>query len=78
MAGFADTHSAAASVASLAAAGQLAVEETALPILAAFTTNTVTKIALAATSGGRAYAMQVIPGLVLVVLAAWVGLAFAR
>jgi uncharacterized membrane protein (DUF4010 family) len=80
VAGFADAHSAAVSVASLVASGKLSVEECALPILAALTTNTVTKTVAAITGGGRHFAFQIIPGLVLVVLSAWFGtiLPFAR
>ena len=43
-----------------------------LPVLAAFTTNTVTKIVLAIT-GHRTFALSVMPGLLLVVVAAWAG-----
>ena len=39
----------------------------------AFSTNTVGKMILAGTSGGRASAVRVIPGLILVLLAAWAG-----
>jgi uncharacterized membrane protein (DUF4010 family) len=73
MAGFADTHSAAISVASLVASGKLPASDALLPILAGFSTNTVSKIILAATSGGRRFAFRVVPGLVIVVLAAWAG-----
>ncbi|MBC7584399.1 MAG: MgtC/SapB family protein [Tardiphaga sp.] len=73
MAGFADTHSAAISVAALVASGKLAASDALLPILAAFSTNTITKVVLAATSGTLAFAVRVIPGLLLVALAAWAG-----
>ncbi|QDM16678.1 MgtC/SapB family protein [Tardiphaga sp. vice352] len=73
MAGFADTHSAAISVAALVASGKLAASDALLPILAAFSTNTITKVVLAATSGTLAFAVRVIPGLFLVALAAWAG-----
>lgn len=73
VAGFVDTHSAAASIASLVAAGKLAATDAVLPILAAFTTNTLTKIGFALVSGGARYAVQIIPGLVLVNAAAWLG-----
>ncbi len=71
VAGFADTHSAAVSVASLVAAGKLSAREAVLPILAGLTTNTFTKMALAVTGGGQRFALRVIPGLVLVIVAAW-------
>ncbi|SFK74734.1 DUF4010 domain-containing protein, partial [Methylocapsa palsarum] len=73
VAGFIDTHSAAISVATLVGAGKLAAGKSALPILLALTTNTATKILLAATAGGFAFASRVIPGLILVMLAAWAG-----
>jgi uncharacterized membrane protein (DUF4010 family) len=72
-AGFADAHSAAASVASLVASGRIAAPASVLPILAVLTANTVTKAVLAGVAGGRRFAARVIPGLVLVILAAWAG-----
>ena len=71
VAGFADTHSAAVSVASLVAAGKFTAREAVLPILAGLTTNTISKAVLAISSGGRHYAMQIIPGLLVMVGAAW-------
>ena len=62
-AGFADTHSAAVSAASLATADRIDPDQAVLPILAAFSTNTITKIVLA-FAGNRAYALGVVPGLV--------------
>jgi uncharacterized membrane protein (DUF4010 family) len=44
-----------------------------VPILAALSTNTVSKIAVASTSGGRAFAFRVVPGLILLIMAAWIG-----
>ena len=73
IAGFADTHSAAISVASLVASGKLAASDALLPILAAFSTNTISKVILAATSGDLSFAARVIPGLILVAVAAWAG-----
>lgn len=74
--GFADTHSPAVSVASLVAAGSLAVNDAVFPVLAALTTNTITKIVLAITSGGRRFAVQVVPGLLLVIASAWAAALF--
>jgi len=76
-AGFADTHSAAVSVASLVASGRLSAQESALPILVGLTTNTVTKMVIAISSGGRPFALQIIPGLILVVVGAWFGTIFS-
>jgi uncharacterized membrane protein (DUF4010 family) len=73
LAGFADTHSAAISVASLAAAGKISSSDAVLPILVGLTTNTVTKAVVAITTGGRRFALRIIPGLLLVILAACLG-----
>ena len=72
-AGFADTHSAAVSIASLVASGKMSPADAISPILAALSTNTVSKIIVAMTSGGRPYALRLIPGLLLVISAAWAG-----
>lgn len=74
IAGLADTHAAATSVASLAASGTLPAAETAVPILVGLTTNTASKLFVAVTNGGRRFALQVIPGLLAVNAAAWLGL----
>ncbi len=76
IAGFADTHSAAVSVGSLVAANKMAAREAVVPILAGLTTNTVSKLVFASVSGGRRFAAQVVPGLVLMIAATWIGLAF--
>lgn len=76
LAGFADTHSAAISVAALVASGKITAGEAVIPILAGLTTNTISKIILAGTSGGRAFLLRLLPGLVLVVVAAWAGMLF--
>jgi uncharacterized membrane protein (DUF4010 family) len=72
LAGFVDTHAAAISAASLVATGKLHATDATVPILAGFTTNTISKIFFAA-SGGPSFALRVIPGLIIVVLAAWLG-----
>lgn len=69
--GFADVHAAAASGAVLVAAGKIAPDAVALPVLAAITTNTVSKCVMAAITGGRAYAARVIAGLALIIAALW-------
>ena len=74
VAGFADAHAAAIAAASLVAAGKVAAPDAVLPILAGLTTNSVTKVALAVLSRDRAYALEVIPGLVAVIGAAWAAL----
>jgi uncharacterized membrane protein (DUF4010 family) len=55
------------------AAGKLAAADAVLPILAAFTTNTLTKMGFALVSGGMRFAMQIVPGLILVNGAALLG-----
>jgi len=76
IAGFVDTHSAAISVASLVASGKMSAGAAIFPILAGFSTNTISKIFLAGTSGGRSFALRVIPGLIIVALAAWAGVLY--
>ena len=73
LAGFVDTHAAAISVASLVASGRMSAADTVLPILAGLSTNTISKMFVAGSSGGRSFAFRVIPGLILVALAAWAG-----
>ena len=77
LAGFADTHSAGISVASLAAAEKIQATVSVFPILVGLTTNTLTKAVVAITTGGRTFAFRIIPGLLLVILAAWAGWALA-
>ena len=43
------------------------------PVLAAFSTNTISKIIFALSSGSRSFASRLIPGLILVAGAAWAG-----
>ena len=76
-AGFADTHSAAVSVAALVEEKRITAPLAVIPILAAITTNTISKMIFAVSAGGRAFALYVIPGLVLLVIAAWVGAVIA-
>jgi len=71
--GFVDTHSAAIAVASLVASGKMSAADAVAPILAGLSTNTISKVILAGTSGGRSFALCVIPGLIAVALAAWAG-----
>lgn len=73
VAGFVDTHSAAISIASLVASGKMNATDAVIPILAGLSTNTISKMIFAGTTGGSAFAVRVMPGLVLVALAAWAG-----
>lgn len=65
-------------MASLVSAGKVAPDDAVVPILAGFTTNSLTKAVLAWTAGGRRFAFDIWPGLVLVLAAAWGGLAVSR
>jgi uncharacterized membrane protein (DUF4010 family) len=71
LAGFADAHSASAAVAALQASGRITADQAVLPILAAFTTNACSKLIVAVTTGDRGFALQVVPGVLLSVGAAW-------
>jgi uncharacterized membrane protein (DUF4010 family) len=72
VAGFTDAHAAAISSASLAASGRTQTEFAALAVLVGFTTNTVSKTVVAFSLGNRRYALELVPGLVLMAAAAWV------
>jgi uncharacterized membrane protein (DUF4010 family) len=71
LAGFADVHSAAASVFSLAAGGRIENSATLLPLLIAFSTNTISKIVGAMITGGTKYAARVAAGLLITTVAMW-------
>ena len=73
LAGLIDTHSAAISVASLVATEKMSATDAIFPILVGLSTNTVSKMIVAGISGGRSFALRVIPGLIVVVLGAWAG-----
>jgi uncharacterized membrane protein (DUF4010 family) len=68
--GFADAHASAVGAASVASAGSIAPPTVALVILAAISSNTISKIA-AAWVGGPRFALFVGVGLVIVLAAAW-------
>jgi len=70
--GLADAHAAAISVATLVASGNVAPNNGVLPILAALSTNTTSKVIFAVASGSRRYALAVVPGLILILAAAWI------
>lgn len=76
VAGFVDTHASAISIASLVATGHMSAAESVAPILAGFTTNSITKVVVAGIAGGRAFALRVVPGVLLVAAAAWGGALF--
>ena len=74
LAGFVDTHSAAISVASLVASGQMTAADASFQFWQGLSTSTISKIVLAGISGGRHFAFRVIPGLLVVALGAWAGM----
>ena len=76
VAGFADTHATAISIASLVSSGKLGAESAVLPTLLGFATNTLTKIVVAFSVGGYRYGLKILFGLVAVVLAAFLGMWF--
>ena len=78
VAAFADTHAAAASIASVHAANQLATKGAVLAVLACISANTLTKGVLATVSGPRAYSLPVLFGLGLVIAATWIGWAIGH
>ncbi|WP_245286292.1 hypothetical protein [Bradyrhizobium sp. WSM1417] len=57
----------------LAASGKINSADAVAPILAALSTNTLSKIIVGWISGGRSFALRLIPGLILVIAAAWAG-----
>lgn len=71
LAGFADTHAAAVSAASLVREGRIEATAAVLPVLAAFTTNALMKSVLAVVNGDRRFILQVVPGIALTVAGAW-------
>jgi uncharacterized membrane protein (DUF4010 family) len=77
-AGFADSQSAAISAAALTGTGHVTVTSAVLATLAALTTNTLSKAALAVAVGKLRYALAVWPGLALILAGAWGGFAITR
>jgi uncharacterized membrane protein (DUF4010 family) len=69
--GFADAHSTAASIGSLAAQQQLSRELAAVAVGLVVTANTISKLGFA-RAGGAGYFWRLAPGLVLLIAAFWV------
>lgn len=69
VAGFADVHAASASAAALLSAGRLPADMAVLGVAAAFAANTVSKSLAAALTGGRPFALRIVPGLALMMVA---------
>ena len=71
--GFGDAHAAAISAASLAAGGKAEVPIATIAVLVGFSTNALSKAIVAFSLGDRRFAFELLPGLVLMVVAAWAG-----
>ncbi|KAF0866539.1 DUF4010 domain-containing protein [Pseudomonas sp. LD120] len=71
--GFADAHASTASIASLVTAGQMPASELGSAVMLAVSSNSLSKCVFAALSGGRRFALYVIPGQLLLTLAMWGG-----
>jgi uncharacterized membrane protein (DUF4010 family) len=67
--GLADVHAAAASAAQLVAVGRIGIPPAMLAILLAFVANSATKVVLAFATGGRAYGLRLLPGIVAMLVA---------
>ncbi|NUP12598.1 MAG: MgtC/SapB family protein [Polyangiaceae bacterium] len=69
----ADVHAAASALGAMTAEGSVSVRTTALGLMLAISTNTITKVIMAVGSGMRAYYARVLVGLALVLAASWGG-----
>lgn len=78
VAGLADSHAPAISAASLAASGKVNMDLAAMAVLAGFTANALSKTVVAFTLGDRRYALELAPGILLSVIAAWAALSGLR
>jgi hypothetical protein len=54
--------------------GKLPPGDAVLSILVGLTSNTLSKAVLAVLPGEKAYALEIIPGLIIVIGAAWAGM----
>lgn len=71
VAGLADAHSPTISIASLVASGKMVPAAAVMPILVAVTSNTMSKLVVAASVGSRAFVLRIVPGIVGATVAAW-------
>jgi uncharacterized membrane protein (DUF4010 family) len=75
--GLADVHAASASAAQLVAVGRIGTGTAVPGIALAFAANSLMKVVVAFATGGRAYALRLVPGIAAMVaafaLAAWLG-----
>jgi uncharacterized membrane protein (DUF4010 family) len=71
IAGLVDAHASSAAIGSMTSAWQLARGDAVIAVLLALTTNTITKLVLAITSGPRGYWVRVTGGLAFVLVVTW-------
>ena len=71
LAGVADTHSAAVSVANLAAQSKISPDSAVIPIMAGLTSNTLVKIAVSFSLGSPKFGWRLLPGLLAFAAAPW-------
>jgi uncharacterized membrane protein (DUF4010 family) len=69
--GLSDAHAPAISAASLAASERATIAQATLAVLVAFSVNACSKVAVAFSLGNRRFGLELAPGLVLMVAAAW-------
>ena len=78
MAGLADAHASAASVASVQVAGGITAAVAVIGVLACLSTNALTKVFLGFTSGGRSYGLSIGGTTAASVAASWLAWALTR
>ena len=78
LSGLADVHAAAASAAQLVATGRITAEVALPGIALALASNSLVKLGLAWASGGRGYALHLLPGIAALVVAFWLALLWVR
>ena len=76
--GLIDAHATAGSVSSLHQAKTIDATTASLAIVAALSSNTLTKVGIAFASGPRLYALRVAAGVLAIACAAWLGLALGQ
>jgi len=74
LAGFADAHAGALSAGSLHRSATVDLVTACVAVLAAFSTNALTKAGISLWSGGPKFALRVVPGIALMLAAAWAAL----
>jgi uncharacterized membrane protein (DUF4010 family) len=73
LSGFVDVHAAVASVCAMVERQAISTPQSAVPVLLAFSANTLSKLIAAGVSGGIGFALRVMPGLAGVMLTLWGG-----